>query len=192
MSLLTSLRPCSFFCVWNADTAQYVLSAMAGIQYHTVEASVTGRDIKVLTKSCWGEVGEGVVFLLHLLFPLHRRLPTEIFKYLPPSLLFGLPPNVISHVSFNANFLPCSALTSVSFLSLFYWGIVDLQYCRSFRCTTEWFTGFKGYTLFIVIKYWLHSVCCTAYPNSSSFCTQYLVLYSLFHHCKPIIVKWLG
>ena len=93
---------------------------MAGIQYHTVEASVTGRDVKVLTKSCWGKLGRGVVFLLHLLFPLHRRLPTGIFKYLPPSLPLGLPSNVISGISFNANFLPYSALTSVSFLSLFY------------------------------------------------------------------------
>ena len=36
-----------------------------------------------------------------------------------------------------------------------------------YRCTIEWFTILKGYTPFIVIvKYWLHPLCCTIYPCS--------------------------
>ena len=38
----------------------------------------------------------------------------------------------------------------------FYWGIVDVQYYISFRCTTQWFTIFKGYIpCIVIIKHWL-------------------------------------
>ena len=39
----------------------------------------------------------------------------------------------------------------------FNWGIADVQYYVSFRCTTKWFTIFLSYVPFIVIvKYWLY------------------------------------
>ena len=42
-----------------------------------------------------------------------------------------------------------------------------VQYYISYRCSTEWFTIFKGYTPFIgIIKCWLYSICCNTYPCS--------------------------
>ena len=42
-------------------------------------------------------------------------------------------------------------------LYFFYWGIIDVQYYISYKCTIYWFTIFKGFTPFIVIiKYWLY------------------------------------
>ena len=49
----------------------------------------------------------------------------------------------------------------------FFWGIVDVQYYVSLRCTTQWFTIVKGYIQFIVIiKYQLYFLCCTIQPHS--------------------------
>ena len=47
------------------------------------------------------------------------------------------------------------------FLPFFNRGRVDLQYYISFRCTTYWVKIFTDYIPFIVIKYWLFSLCCT-------------------------------
>ena len=54
----------------------------------------------------------------------------------------------------------------ICLLIFFYQGIVDIQYYMSFRCTMPWFTVFKGYTTFMIIKYWLYSLCCVMYPCS--------------------------
>ena len=55
---------------------------------------------------------------------------------------------------------------SFLFFFYFYWSM-DIQYYLSYRCTIQWFTIFKDYIPFIVIiKYWLHSPCCTIYPYS--------------------------
>ena len=48
------------------------------------------------------------------------------------------------------------SLTACTFFFFFNWGIADVQYYVSFRCTTKWFTIFLSCVPFIVIvKYWL-------------------------------------
>ena len=61
---------------------------------------------------------------------------------------------------------PTGRPRQLSFFFYFYWSM-DIQYYLSYRCTIQWFTIFKDYIPFIVIiKYWLHSPCCTIYPYS--------------------------
>ena len=51
------------------------------------------------------------------------------------------------------------SLTACTFFFFFFfnWGIADVQYYVSFRCTAKWFTIFLSYVPFIVIvKYWLY------------------------------------
>ena len=86
----------------------------------------------------------------------------------PPvrTVIYPLPVKVkvqLSNFSF-VFFIP-SLLFFFQFYAFFNWGRADWQYYVSFRCTTQWFTNFKGYSPFILItKYWLYSLCCSVYP----------------------------
>ena len=59
--------------------------------------------------------------------------PEAVRRHIPEPSLF----------SFSGNMSDC--LMHLSFFS--YWSIVDVQYYISYRCTTQWFTIFKDYTL---------------------------------------------
>ena len=52
-------------------------------------------------------------------------------------------------------------------LFVFFDIIVDIQYYRIYKCSIYWVTILKGHIpLIVIIKYWIHSLCCTIYPCS--------------------------
>ena len=82
-----------------------------------------------------------------------------------------------SRISFflRVNNVPLCVYPAFS-LSIFYWGIPDLWYYISFRCTTQWFSvlTYRLYSKF-TIKCWLYSLCCKIYPCAYLLYAQYLV-----------------
>ena len=77
--------------------------------------------------------------------PYHARVSSPFLHGLLPSLPLS---NILD--------IQSAFPDSLYLLFFFNWGIADVQYYVSFRCTTKWFLIFKSYVPFIVIvKYWL-------------------------------------
>lgn len=118
----------------------------------------------VFVQLLWGLPGTGVwCWLKHLLYldylPSSLVLPSGSSSICIASKITGKGP-----VTLNSPVTNWAAHQPTLF---FYWSTVAVQYRKSYRCSIEWFTIFKGSNPFIVIiKYRLWFLCCTICPCS--------------------------
>ena len=65
------------------------------------------------------------------------------------------------HFSYCFYISGCSVLVAFCFSSIFYWSMVDLQCCASFKCTAKWFSYIYIYSfsysflLQVIKRYWI-------------------------------------
>ena len=100
--------------------------------------SSSTRDIDVEFKYCFRQCENGWTGPLHVLLPQSRGSNLEGTTN---------PVRTLSHWSFPR----VNIKLPLFFKNLFYWTIVDLQHCVSFRCTANWFCYTYVYILFHIL-----------------------------------------